>query len=100
MYYDYSEPVAKIPSHRVLAINRGEKEGFLRVSVEVDEQRAINAIQPVSYPHLIFTRCLSGPVFTRCRIRWSYVQNMNRHYKIISRKEREVLFGFVLLFIR
>ncbi len=36
MYYDYAEPVSKIPSHRVLAINRGEKEEFLKVTVEVD----------------------------------------------------------------
>lgn len=28
MYYDYSEPVSKIPGHRILAINRGEKEKF------------------------------------------------------------------------
>ncbi len=41
MYYDYSEPVAKIPSHRILAINRGEKEGFLKVSVEVEEETAL-----------------------------------------------------------
>lgn len=40
MYYDYSEPVSKIPSHRVLAINRGEKEGFLKVTVEVDANYA------------------------------------------------------------
>ena len=41
MYYEYSEPVAKIPSHRILAINRGEKEGFLKVSVEVEEATAL-----------------------------------------------------------
>ncbi len=44
MYYEYSEPVAKIPSHRILAINRGEKEGFLKVSVEVDEATALMLI--------------------------------------------------------
>ncbi len=38
MYYDYSEPVAKMPSHRVLAINRGEKEEFLKVSLDFDPQ--------------------------------------------------------------
>lgn len=38
MYYDYSEPVSKIPSHRILAINRGEKEEFLKVKIEeIDE---------------------------------------------------------------
>lgn len=45
MYYDYSEPVSKIPSHRVLAINRGEKEDFLKVSVEVDENYAAGLLR-------------------------------------------------------
>ena len=44
MYYEYSEPVAKIPSHRILAINRGEKEGFLKVSVEVEEETALSLL--------------------------------------------------------
>ena len=35
-YYDYNEKVNKIPSHRVLAINRGEKEEFLKVNITVD----------------------------------------------------------------
>ncbi|SFM30125.1 uncharacterized protein SAMN04487943_112114 [Gracilibacillus orientalis] len=34
MYYDYSEAISKIVSHRILALNRGEKEGVLKVSVE------------------------------------------------------------------
>ena len=37
-YYDYSEPVCKIPGHRVLAINRGEKEEKLKVSLEMDAE--------------------------------------------------------------
>lgn len=41
MYAEYSEPVSKIPSHRILAINRGEKEGCLRVFIEVDEGECI-----------------------------------------------------------
>ena len=40
MYADYSEPVSEIKSHRVLAINRGEKEEFLKVSVRVDTEIA------------------------------------------------------------
>ncbi|MBE6801552.1 MAG: RNA-binding transcriptional accessory protein [Ruminococcaceae bacterium] len=44
MYYEYQEPVSKIPSHRILAINRGEKEGFLKVSVEVEEDTALSLI--------------------------------------------------------
>lgn len=35
LYYDYQEPVAKIPFHRVLAMNRGEREGILKISLDV-----------------------------------------------------------------
>lgn len=38
MYYEYSEPIHKIPNHRVLAINRGEKEKKLKVKVSVDKE--------------------------------------------------------------
>lgn len=43
-YYDFSEPVNKIPNHRILAINRGETEGKLRVRVRVDQQQAIDLL--------------------------------------------------------
>ncbi len=39
MYYDFSEPINKIVSHRILATNRGEKEDILKVSLEVDETK-------------------------------------------------------------
>jgi len=42
MYYDFKEPVAKIVGHRILAINRGEKEGFLTVKIIVAETTIIN----------------------------------------------------------
>ena len=41
-YYDYTERLSKIPSHRILAINRGEKEEFLRVSITVDKGMILN----------------------------------------------------------
>ncbi len=41
MYYEYSEPVARIPSHRVLAINRGEREGFLKVAIAMNDEPAV-----------------------------------------------------------
>ncbi len=41
-YYDYSEGVKKIPSHRVLAIHRGEKEDFLKVAITVDKDLILN----------------------------------------------------------
>jgi len=44
MYFDYSEPVSKMPPHRVLAINRGENEKALTVKIKVDEGLAIQSI--------------------------------------------------------
>lgn len=41
-YFDYEEPVAKVPSHRILAMFRGEKEGFLRLKVEANEEDALS----------------------------------------------------------
>jgi uncharacterized protein len=38
MYYDFSEPVHKMPPHRILAVNRGEREEFLKVKIEVAEE--------------------------------------------------------------
>ena len=43
-YYDFSQPVNKIAGHRVLAIDRGEREGFLKVSVTLDSVKAANVI--------------------------------------------------------
>lgn len=42
MYYDFKEPIAKLPSHRVLAINRGEREEFLHVSIDVETEPVIS----------------------------------------------------------
>ena len=47
MYYDHSEPVGKIASHRVLAIDRGEKEEFLKVSVTIETDKAYKALETV-----------------------------------------------------
>ncbi len=41
-YYDYNESIKKIPGHRVLAINRGEKEEFLKVDVNIDPEIILN----------------------------------------------------------
>lgn len=43
-YYDYSEPVRSVPGHRLLAIDRGEREGFLKVSIDIEPQKCINII--------------------------------------------------------
>ncbi|MBQ9078176.1 MAG: RNA-binding transcriptional accessory protein [Ruminococcus sp.] len=43
-YYEYSEPVSKIANHRILALDRGEKENFLKVSINLDETAATDII--------------------------------------------------------
>lgn len=45
MYYDYSEPIKKIASHRVLALNRGEKEGFLNLKIEAPVYKILTSLQ-------------------------------------------------------
>lgn len=45
MYADYSEPVKSVAGHRVLAVNRGEKEGFLKVSVDFDKTVGIGILK-------------------------------------------------------
>ena len=51
MYYDYQEPLRLMPSHRVLAMNRGEKEGFLKVGLAVDENQVQRVIQQEYVAH-------------------------------------------------
>lgn len=45
MYYDYAEPVKNVVPHRILAINRGEREGFLKVAIKVDVEKHLEKIQ-------------------------------------------------------
>jgi len=43
-YYDFSAPLKRVSSHQLLAIRRGEKEGYLRVSIDIDNDRAMDNI--------------------------------------------------------
>ena len=45
MYYDFAEKVNRIPSHRILAINRGEKEEFLKVKIEKPTEKILELIE-------------------------------------------------------
>ena len=56
MYYDYKEPVFRAAGHRILALNRGEREEFLKVTVEVDEAQA----------HQIICRAVMNPPSACC----------------------------------
>ena len=46
-YYNFAEPVKKISGHRILAINRGEREKFLKVSVDIEDTKPLNMIKSV-----------------------------------------------------
>ena len=62
-YYDYIEAVSKIPGHRILAINRGEKEKVLTVKVEMPDDNIITALnQSVIVKHSNFTQILKEAI--------------------------------------
>ena len=67
MYKEFRESVAKIAGHRVLALNRGEKEEFLRVKIEMDEERPL-AVIIGTFP----TRCKQSAEFVDAAARDSY----------------------------
>jgi len=46
-YYEWSEPLKKCPSHRLLAMRRGDDEGFLRLSIEPDEKNALDLLNKI-----------------------------------------------------
>ena len=46
-YFDYSEPLRRIPSHRMLAIRRGEAEGILKVAIEIPEEETIESLERI-----------------------------------------------------
>ena len=62
MYYDFAEPVSKIASHRVLAINRGENEKFLSVAVEIDEELILNYLYSQTLRESIFSEIVKTAV--------------------------------------
>ena len=44
MYFKYYEPAHKIPPHRILAINRGEKKGILKINIDIDHEKIYKII--------------------------------------------------------
>lgn len=46
-YFEFSEPLSRIPSHRLLAIRRGEEEGILSVDISIDEERGTDALDRI-----------------------------------------------------
>ncbi len=45
LYYDFTQPLSKLQGHQILAINRGEKESFLKVSIELDRELALQKLR-------------------------------------------------------
>ncbi|KYH32428.1 30S ribosomal protein S1 [Clostridium tepidiprofundi DSM 19306] len=83
MYYEYNEAVKKIPSHRILAINRGEKEKILLVKIVVDNEKIINYLN---------SKCLKGNSITDKFIEESVKDSLKRLiYPSIEREIRAYL---------
>lgn len=59
LYYDFAEPIKKLANHRLLAINRGEKEGFLSVKIDIDEEKNHKLSFQTTYSKTRITRLQS-----------------------------------------
>ena len=68
IYYEFEEAVSKIASHRVLAIDRGEKEGFLKVSIKLDDEKPLGSISRVMVKG---TSMCSDAVYEACKDAYS-----------------------------
>ena len=69
LYYDFTQPVSKLQSHQILALNRGEKEGFLKVSLDLDRAASLqlikrNVVKPGS-PCMAFVAAAAEDSFDR-----------------------------------
>ena len=64
MYYDFKEPLRRLVPHRILAINRGEREKVLRVGIAIDENRLLQVIEKryLQHPESIFTPLLKQAI--------------------------------------
>ena len=69
LYYDFKQSLSRLQGHQILAVNRGEKEGFLKVSVELDRELALQrlrraVIRPGS-PYMAFVRAACDDAYDR-----------------------------------
>lgn len=79
MYYDYKEAIRTIPSHRILAINRGEKEKVLTVKIDADDDKIIEYLK---------SKCMNGNIITDPYIEESIKDSFKR--LIFPSIEREI----------
>ena len=69
LYYDFSRELTRLQGHQILAINRGEKEGFLKVSVALDQELALRCLRRAvvvpGSPAMAFVRAAADDAYTR-----------------------------------
>ena len=69
LYYDFTQPISRLQGHQILAINRGEREGFLKVSVEMDREEALvvlrRAVLMPGAPAMAFVRAAAEDAYDR-----------------------------------
>ena len=70
MYYDFSEKISKLPPHRILAINRGEKEKALKVSIKLNDEENISEI--------LFSLCMDKENFCYRYLEEAVIDGYNR----------------------
>ena len=70
MYYEFSEKISKLPAHRILAINRGEKEKALKVSIKLSDEKNIGEI--------LFALCMDDENFCHKFLKEAVVDGYNR----------------------
>ena len=70
MYYEFSEKISKLPAHRILAINRGEKEKALKVSVKLSDEKNIDDI--------LFSLCMDKSNFCYKFLKEAVIDGYNR----------------------
>ena len=67
MYYDFREPVRSMAAHRILAVNRGEREEFLKVTLEAPEEKALDSIRKM---YVRGNGAVSAQVTEACNDAW------------------------------
>ncbi|MEI7983679.1 MAG: Tex-like N-terminal domain-containing protein, partial [Bacteroidota bacterium] len=68
MYFDYHEPLSRAPSHRLLAMLRGENEGYLRLSVEVEDDKAREILEKIFVrSNNVSSRLVRGAISDSCK---------------------------------
>ncbi|PWB41033.1 MAG: RNA-binding transcriptional accessory protein [Rhodocyclales bacterium] len=88
-WFDFREPVGAIPSHRALALFRGRNEGFLRLSLKLDEELAENrAPGPNACERMIAARVglrdegRSGDKWLQETVRWTWMVKLSLHFEL------------------